>query len=342
MKKPLAIIWNDVHLKTGNEYEVLQSVKHMIEYACENGIDNLIFAGDLFHSRQFQRQEVLKTFDYILTILKSSDLKCYLFPGNHDKTDYGSEYSFLDIYRHHPSVEFNSKLEVIELEGVTITLLPFFSDDKLVPMIEEAEPTDVLISHFEMQGSTNLGRVSEKKNITRKMLKKFKKTYLGHYHNTHEITKDIIHLPSLRQNDFGEDDNKGFTVLYDDLSYKIIEGKFRKFKKQIINIDEVTTKDIKALIKQFSGSKDAIRFEFIGSESNLKALDKAMFKGTGIDVKTKFEAKWEFDSDVEPTVIEEYTADSVREIFKSFCEEKDFDYEVGKEYLEEFLTQETV
>ena len=63
--KPIAIIFNDAHLKTGNEQDVIHSVKHMLKYAKSEGINKLIFAGDLFDSRSFQRQSVLQAFDEI-------------------------------------------------------------------------------------------------------------------------------------------------------------------------------------------------------------------------------------------------------------------------------------
>ena len=138
-----------------------------------------------------------------------------------------------------------------------------------------------------MAGSTHLGNTSEKSSINKELLSKFTKTYLGHYHNHHEITKDIIHLPSLRQSNFGEDDNKGFSILYKDLSYEIVNGEFKKYKKIVLNVDETTQADISKLINKYSNSKDTIRFEFIGSEQKLKAIDKGQFKGSEIDVKLK-------------------------------------------------------
>ena len=219
MNKPLFIIFNDIHLKPGNESDIIASVRHMVKYALANGITCIILAGDLFHSRTNQKESVLRAFDEILNLIHSAGLTLYLFPGNHDKTDYKSYTSFLDVYRFHPGVIFNSEISEIRIGGKSVTLLPFFDDELLIPMIEQAEGGDILVSHFEMFGSSHLGQVSEKKSLTTKMLKKWKKTYLGHYHNTHEITKDVVHLPSLRQTDFGEDSVKGFSVIYEDLSY---------------------------------------------------------------------------------------------------------------------------
>ena len=188
-----------------------------------------------------------------------------------------------------------------------------------------------------MQGSTHLGNVSEKANITRKMLKKWKMTYLGHYHNTHEITKEIVHLPSFRQNNFGEDNNKGFTVIYDDLSYKVIKGRFKEFYKLSIDIDTVTSKEIDSLLELHGGSSNIVRFEFYGDESKLRALNKTKFKEANIDVKVKYESIFEVDAFVKPTMIKVFDEKSVQERFEKFCEEKGYDWEEGVALLNKFL-----
>ena len=339
MKNLLALIFNDVHLRPGNEQEIINSVRHMINYAEEKACENIIFAGDLFDSRAFQRQSVLLAFDTILDMFINAGITLHMFPGNHDKTIYKSFDSFLDIYRYHPNIKFNRAVKDIVIDGISITLLPFFSDEMIVPMIEEHKGGDVLISHFEMNGSTHLGRVSEGKAINRTMLKKWKKTYLGHYHNTHEINEDIIHMPSFRQSNFGEDNNKGFTALYDDLSYEVIKGVFTEFKKVLVNINDICIKELKELIKAHKNADAVVRFEITGEESKLKALDKSIFKDTGIDVKIKYDAKYDFDEVESPIVIQKYDEEQVTTSFKSFCEEKGYDMKEGMKYLEEFLKQ---
>lgn len=339
MKNPIAIIFNDAHLKVGNENEVIHSIEHMLKFATENKITDLIFAGDLFDSRSFQRQSVLQAFDHILLLIEQAKCNLYIFPGNHDKTSYASYDSFLDIYRHYPNVHFNRTMKNIVLGSVSIDLLPFFSDDMLIPMLEESKGADILISHFEMEGSTHLGQMSEKSTINKKLLSKWDKVYLGHYHNHHEITKNIVHLPSLRQDNFGEDNNKGFSVLYDDLSYEIQKGSFKEFIKVTINADDITTKKIKDLINEYKNSENSIRFEFYGQESKIKSIDKKLFKGTGIDFKAKYDKKDSLDPDdtKQPNVIEHYNKEEVEKSFRDFCSDKGLDYKEGKKLLDEFF-----
>jgi hypothetical protein len=262
-----------------------------------------------------------------------------MIPGNHDKTIYNSYDSFLEVYRYYPNVHYYPSIKNIEIEGVGITLLPFFSDDMIIPMIEESKGGDILISHFEMNGSTHLGNISDKKAINKRMLKKWKKTYLGHYHNTHEITKDIIHLPSFKQSSFGEDNNKGFTVLHKDLSYKIIKGNFKEFNKISIDINNTNSKSLLELIKLHSGSEDVVRFEFTGDKTKLDAIDKSLFKGSGIDIKKKYKEIYEIDEIEKPELVKKYDKEQIYSSFKQFCDDKDYDYKTGLVLLNNFLKE---
>lgn len=335
-KKPIFIIFNDAHLGVGNEQEVVKSVIHMLDYATTHSIENIIFAGDLFHSRKHQEESVLRAFDEILALFVQHEKKLYIFAGNHDKTSYFSYGSFLDSYRYHPNVYLNTHPKDIIIANKKITLIPFFDDSILVPLLEQHEGGDILISHFEMYGSSYLGRVSDKSTITKELLSKWKVTYLGHYHNYHQVAKGIYHLPSLRQSSFGEDNNKGFTIIYDDLSFHIVKGVFKEFKKEIINVDKLSLVDIKELINTHKNSTDTVRFELVGSETKLQIFDKSIFENTGIDIKSKFTKVY----DVEPVLIKEFDKSNIQELFKQFCTDKKHDYKKGVIFLDKYLVNQ--
>lgn len=341
MLKPIIAIWNDVHLKTGNEDQVLRAFKFFIQKCKDNNVTETIFAGDLFDSRTFQRLKVLNTFDEMLSLADEAGIHIHCIPGNHDKTLYSSYDSFLDIYTHYPNFTLYRSESDIEINGLKITLIPFFSDDILIEKLENHPGGDILISHFEMQGSTHLGRTSEKSTINKKLLSKWKKVYLGHYHNWHEITKDIIHLPSFIQQSFGEDNKKGFTFIFKDMSYDVIKGLFDEFKKITININVSRLNDIKELITTYKNSSDTIRFELVGEESNLKAFDKSIFNDTGINVLIKYEQKFEYNEKDKntPKIIEKFNKEDIQKTFKEFCSAKGYNYKEGKVILDEFLKQ---
>lgn len=337
MKKAKFAIFNDVHLGVGNEEAVIESIIHMVENLLSMNIKTLVCAGDIFHSRSNQTESVLRAADKMFSLINEAGIRLILFPGNHDKTSYYAFDSFLDSYRFHPNLELYTETTQIEIEGIKVTLIPFFADEMLVPMLEEAEGSDILISHFEMQGSSHLGKVSEKSSITKKTLKKWRKTYLGHYHNTHEVTRDIVHLPSLRQSSFGEDSTKGFSIIFNDLSYEIVQGVFKRFNKLILDIDKLTQKDINELIEIHRDSEHSIRFEFIGEESKLKALDKEQFSGTGIDIKIKYQKKYDIESIEKPELVKKFDEELIFSSFEEFCNEKNLELKDGLFYLKKFF-----
>jgi len=124
-----------------------------------------------------------------------------------------------------------------------------------------------------------------------------------------------------------------------DLSYELIKGDFKSFKKITIDINKTTAKQLKELITTHENSSDTIRFEFVGDESKLKALDKSLFNGSGIDVKIKYDVKYDYKDDqlTLPTVIEHYGEEQVKDAFKSFCNEKGYEYQEGIVLLNEYL-----
>lgn len=339
--KPIAIIFNDIHIKQGNEDIIKKAFIDMVKKAQEKDIKYIFFAGDCFDSRTFQRQSLLKTFDEMLDCVDKSSCELYAIAGNHDKTLYNSAYSFLAPFKYHPSFHYMEDIKTINFEDInkTITFLPFFEDDILVEKLKNCWKSDILISHFEMEGSTNLGKQILKSKIKKSMVKKWGKVFLGHYHNHHEITENIIHLPSLVQNNFGEDENKGFTIMYDDLSYEIVKSDAPNYKKIEINLDEIDSYELNSLKNKYANSKDSIMFKFSGSEAKIKALDKNQFSDIGISINSNFEAEFSFDKS--PDFQTSYDKDGIFSSFDKYCTEKKINKQRFLPFLNTFFKNKT-
>lgn len=307
----------------------------MLDFASANKIKYVLFAGDFFDSRTSQRLNPLGVFEEFLSRAFELGITIYAIPGNHDKTLYNKKYSFISIFKHFPRYHLIEDTTVINIEGRNITFVPFFDDEILLKKLKESVGGDVLISHFEMQGSTNLGNTNKKSNITKKLLNKWNKVYLGHYHNTHEITKDIVHLPSLIQNDFGEDTNKGFTILYDDLSYEIIQSESKRYVNVEVDLNQISTKDLVKMKEKYEASNDAVKFKFTGSEAQIKALDKKQFKEAGITITCDYEVGEEIVSS--EAILSYKTKEEIQEAFKEYCNHKKLDFKKWSPHFENFL-----
>lgn len=337
MNKKAFIIVNDIHLKSGNEKIILAEFMNLFDYAEENKITTAVLAGDIFDSRSFQRLNTLLTFTEILDEALRRGIKIIGIPGNHDKPKYEDSSSFLDPFKSHSAFTRILDTTNMVIEGLSVCLMPFFLESMLVERLDAEKGTDILISHFEMNGSTSHGRVSSDRKITPKMLSKWDRVFLGHFHDRDRPAENVWQLQSFIQHNFGENTFKGFTVVSEeDVEY--IPSISRKFITVPINIDEYDSKRLNHLIKTHSESDDSVRFQFTGSEEKLKAIDTSKIKQAGIQVDLHFS----FDADElmdqpESSVEIKHTKESIESLLLSFCELNKLDHKRGRELFLQHL-----
>ena len=348
MKKPIAIISNDWHIKRENRTELLDLIKQKCELANKLNVKYLICLGDVLDSRIAQREEILTTFSEIIDIVEESNLKLVVIPGNHDKTDYSSVNSFLKPYKGRKElmlIEIYGSVPFKE-EGIELNFIPYFEEEIWLSKFNEFidylnfkgdNIKHILCTHIAITGSVNNDGKSVSSKISQKLFKDFFKVFSGHYHNQQKIGSNFYHLPSIQQNNFGEDRDKGFTVLYNDGSHELIKSKFKEFFKLKIDLNTVSNDDLSVLKREYKNNNGNIRFEFIGSETQLKSLDKDEFNRLGIDVKTKLKEIIDDISYSESTEVVEHTKDSIVEAFKEFCEKEELNLEQGIIYLKKKL-----
>lgn len=342
-KKPIAIISNDWHLSPSNIEEFITSlIPQKIDLAKKLNVDTLIVAGDIFESRQSQRMDVLNAFGVILDMIFKEGLKLYAIPGNHDKTLYTKKESFLDPFSYHPALTLEKSYSLHTIGGVNFHFIPFFSTEQWLDEFEKTTLTyekDVLISHISVEGSVNNDGSRVNSSIKPSMFRYFAAVYLGHYHNTQQIGDNVFHLPSIKQNNFGEDNNKGFSVIYDDTTYEIIRSDFKEYKKVTIDLGLASKKDVKDLTKEYADKDENVKFIFKGTEAQVKSIDKAALSNVGILTDTK-------TTEISETVdmvsdenfgIADFTDEVITDCFKEFCEQEALSYNEGINYLKKVL-----
>ncbi|MCK9544173.1 MAG: metallophosphoesterase [Novosphingobium sp.] len=344
-KKILATFSTDWHIKDDNAEQIIDLVTQQCELNKKLKCSYIICLGDVFNSRKSQTLLVLNTFGKILDIIESYEMYLWCIPGNHDKTSYESEESFLDQFRYHPCFKLINKAGGLPFkdEKVFLHFLPFFSNElwlekyeQLIDYVGEFEDNDkhILCSHIAVQGSRNNDGTKVESSIKPSMFKHFYKIFLGHYHNQQQIGGNVFHLPSIQQNNFGENEDKGFTVLYEDGSHELIPSKFKKFVKVKIDLSETSVEELNEYINEYQKDTENsyIRFVISGEEEVLKGINKDKFLQAGIDIKMKnndIDVVEEFDS----VEINKYTEESIIEEFKEFCEDRSLNFEKGLKYL---------
>jgi len=323
--KPIFIFATDWHLRHDNTETIKDLAYQLADLALEKGVQHIVIGGDFFDNRTNQRLITLKAAKEIFGILSQYDLTVHAIAGNHDKSSYSSAASFIDIYNN--NIHVYNDMSAIIIEDVVITFLPFFEEPMLKKKLEKAVATDILVSHFEAEGAIMHPDGVNTRVIPTELLTKFKKVFLGHIHNYQEIEDFIYQLPSIKQNNFGEDDFKGFTIVYNDLSHQVIRSKFKKYKTVKINLDEDDEEKIREKINLLADEDVYKRAIVSGSEEMIKTFNKdrlsdfkVSFKQPKRDIKISLDAK------------------DILLTFKEFCEINGLDYDEGLKYFIEAQT----
>ena len=343
--KPYAIISTDWHISSENVELSKSLAAQQIGLAMKMGVKRLICLGDVFESRKAQPEIVLKCFNDILDMINDSDMFLEVIPGNHDKTDYKSESSFLIPFASHPAIVLRDKPFSHKLVGedIHVHFVPFYHEELWIPIVEgidaSAPGKHYLFSHQAMNGSRNNDGSKVESRINAQFLSKFDMCYFGHYHDEQQPLPNAIHLSAWKQKNFGEDDNKGFYILNLDkekgFEFEKVPSDFPKF-----HTFELTTENavesMSSLIELKQNGNVNVRVKVKGTTSEIKSLPLTMLTDSGIKVQT-IDIE-EVDTKSENATIQDYAkSEMLVDAFKEFCKEKDFDYEEGIKYLKNVL-----
>lgn len=346
MKKPIAIISTDKHLKEENASELMDLACQEIELAKKYDIGHVIWLGDIFDSRLSQREELLTCLTEMIALYREEGIQILCIPGNHDKTNYERDSSFLTSFKHHPAFYLAEIEEASEFDfgtgDIEFHFIPFYSQDvwleRFNNLPKPKSKRSVLFSHTAVQGSINNDGKKVNNKIQTSLFKHYGKVFLGHYHDAQQPASNVFHLPSTRQNNFGENENKGFTILYDDLSTEFVKADFVPYKEIKVDLTTVTKEEMMALAK--TDTNDAkIRVTLIGDQQAVKGVNKKWFTENGISVKAKY-TDIEVTETEEAETVQELNGSDISEKFKAFCDDKGYNYKEGFELLKQIMKWE--
>ena len=344
MKKPIGVFFADTHLSEST-IEINKFIwKQADELAIKLGVP-LFHGGDVFTARKAQPLVVLTAFQKILDELKS---KVNFIPGNHDKVDLNSRNSYLDQFCHHPKVQLYRYYGSIPLgNDIHLHMLPYFKEDEKYSeylkellddnVVIEKGKQNILLTHIAIDGVPNNDSSVVLNNLNQDLFGFYDLVLIGHYHQRKELGDNMLYIGSAYQNDFGEDYQKGFMILYNDLSFEFVNSKFPQYVTIKIDLDTILEEEITAFHKTYQNSSDFIRFVVTGKEEKRKAFDKTKYESVGIKVvfkDTSIETEIEKASKGKFVSFNKY---NIGDQFKEFCIKENLDYNHGIKYLKEQL-----
>ena len=219
--KPCILLLNDIHVSKDNIPAFQANWQEAVELCRKWGISEIAVGGDLFFSRAAQTLDVLLAVHDALLETSRAGIHVTLAEGNHDLVNQESVRGYCHVFDCHPDVTVVDDFLTLSRPGweFALHLMSYFPEDgsfieRLEQLEEKAlseEKKHFLYIHEGINGA--LAQPSEKELPARIFLP-FDKVFVGHYHNRTVIPQTRIeYIGASRQHNFGEDEEKGYTVL---------------------------------------------------------------------------------------------------------------------------------
>lgn len=183
------------------------AILNMINYARDNKINKIIIIGDIFHNKSIiysVAQSIL------LDIIRNNkDIHWIIMSGNHDLSSMtGNGVSAIKCLDN--EINVTTIHETIKIENV---LFVPWNPTTMINDLKNGD-ADYAIAHLGLNEATLSSGISLVSDIGLKDLKKYKKTYLGHYH-TPQIVGNCEYVGSLIQLDWNDKNQEKFFKVID-------------------------------------------------------------------------------------------------------------------------------
>lgn len=343
MKEPLCLLINDIHVNKNNIAEFNANWNEALEVCRERGIEDIVIGGDLWETRSGQTLNTLLAVKHALLKAVQQGVYVTIAEGNHCKVDQEEIEGYSHIFSEYKNIKCVDTHEIITWEGVDdcLAVMSYFPEsgtfvERLEELEGELKKRDILLStttlyiHQGIQGGLPGGFVAPS-DLPVDIFEKFKQVLVGHYHNqSHIKDTNIWYIGSSRQKDFGEDENKGYTIFFDDGSIKFVQNQIN-IRYKNVELDYKQLQDFDC--KELKDPKYKVKLKLNCSETQLKNLDRNALKERGF---TRIEATvTKKEKSLQQSSLEvKYDATAIREEYVNFCKQEKINSTLGEKYLD--------
>ncbi len=334
--KPIALLMNDLHINKDNILEYTKNWDEALSVCKEHSITKMFIGGDIFTTRNVQSLYPMLTVGSCFRKAKSQGLDIYVAFGNHDCPVYGEGENWIDLYADVANV--GRTWTYFEMGEKVLAMCSYYPEEEIMPnLLKDLDNwidehgyvySDIVVYlHSGVHGA--LGDFDVPNEIPQELLTKYFRVLCAHYHNRTKIKNtNIEYIGSSRAHNFGEDDQKGYTLLYPNGDTLFIQNK--------VNVRYVTDDvDIKELDdwKKTYGDNYKIRLRIHCKSSEVETIDREKLLEKGAD-KIEFVTEKIQSVEVEQSKIEEaFDNKSLQIEYKAFSKEKGIDSRFGINYL---------
>ncbi len=228
------LVFSDIHIhphkKSSERLEdCLKVLDWVFATAIANKVENIVFAGDLFHDRQ--KIDVLtyqKTFEIFNKYLKGNSLKIFLLLGNHDlwhyqRWDVSSVFPLAAV----DNVQVIDRPSTIKILDKDVSFLPYTHNPmEDLKKISNKSKNRILFGHVAIDGATlntmhatqsevGIEHDGEMVKVNAEIFQGWDQVFLGHYHAEQKLDYNVEYIGSPLQLSFGEAFQHKHIIIFD-------------------------------------------------------------------------------------------------------------------------------
>ena len=341
---PCLLLLNDIHISKDNIPAFKANWQEAIDICRKMDVKEIAIGGDLFFSRAAQTLDVLLAVHDALLTAAEHGIHVTIAEGNHDKVNQENERGYCHVFDQHSNVLVCDEYVSLPLGDdcrFVLHMMGYFPEDgsfctRLDRLKEEAldpKRLNFLYIHVGINGA--LAQPNDKE-LPAKIFEDFDKVFVGHYHNRTIIDKTRIeYIGSSRQHNFGEDEEKGYTVIYTDGSHEFIKNQANTRYRVIDVAAERAGLHLMDELREIdTDGRYKVKVRVHAPQAAMKSVDKAALLDAGA---TKVELIADDEEMLEvaaSSLFEKFDSHRIRETYEEFCREKQIDdVAIGLEYL---------
>lgn len=342
---PCMLLLNDIHISKDNIPDFQLNWNEALIVCDQHEIKEIAIGGDLFMSRSAQTLDVLLAVHDAFIDAEKRGVNITLANGNHDKVNQESERGYCHVFDQHPNVYVANDYLSVENEDWSFVLfiMPYFIEngsftDRLRALWqgEELEYEDKKTILYIHEGINGALAQSSDKELPTKIFESFDKVLVGHYHNRTKIKgTNIEYIGSSRQHNFGEDEEKGYTIIYSDGSHKFVKNQVN-IRYKVIDVPfEKVNINLYDLLDENKGDgryKTKVRIHCLTTQA--PSIDKQKLIDSGANKVEIITEDIEEVNVSKSSLFEKYDNKQIKKTYEDFCEEKEIaDTSLGLSYL---------
>lgn len=341
---PCLLLLNDIHISKDNIPAFKANWQEAIDICRKMDVKEIAIGGDLFFSRAAQTLDVLLAVHDALLTAAGHGIHVTIAEGNHDKVNQENERGYCHVFDQHSNVLVCDEYVSLPLGDdcrFVLHMMGYFPEDgsfctRLDRLKEEALDPKRLNFLYIHEGINGALAQPNDKELPAKIFEDFDKVFVGHYHNRTIIDKTRIeYIGSSRQHNFGEDEEKGYTVIYTDGSHEFIKNQANTRYRVIDVAAERAGLHLMDELREIDADgRYKVKVRVHAPQAAMKSVDKAALLDAGA---TKVELIADDEEMLEvaaSSLFEKFDSHRIRETYEEFCREKQIDdVAIGLEYL---------